>query len=63
MNVLSNYMTLSFIWGTKEFLCVNAVQNRASLDYMGVGKYTPNGSVQGDMGWRLATARQWILVT
>ncbi len=41
------------IWGTKEFSCVNAVQNRASHDYMDMGKYTPNGAVHADMGWLL----------
>ncbi len=48
---------------TKEFSCVNAVQNRASHYYMGVSKYTPNGAVHGDIGWRQATPRQWISVT
>ncbi len=51
------------IWGPKEFSCVNAVQNRTSHYYMGVGKYTLNGAIHGDMGWRLATPRQWITVT
>jgi hypothetical protein len=29
------------IWGTKEYSCINAVQNRAMRFYLGVGKYTP----------------------
>ncbi len=32
------------IWWTKEFSCVNAVQNRTSHYYIGLGKYTPNGA-------------------
>ncbi len=46
MNVLLNYDSLvqlildygASIWGTKEFSCVNALQNRASRYYTGVGK-------------------------
>ncbi len=39
------------IKGTKEYTCVAAVQHRACRFFMGVGKYTPNCAVQGDMGW------------
>ncbi len=39
------------IWGTKEFSCVIAVQNRASRYFMGVSKYTPTGAEHGDMVW------------
>ncbi|XP_071123605.1 uncharacterized protein [Mytilus edulis] len=38
------------IWGTREFSCINAVKNRAMRFFMGVGKYTPNLSLYGDMG-------------
>jgi CDP-diglyceride synthetase len=46
------------IWGTKEYSCINAVQNRAMRFYLGVGKYTPNLSVIGDMGWKPSIIRQ-----
>ncbi len=51
------------VWGTQEFSCISAIQNRACRFFMGVGKYTPNAAVQGDMGWKLAPHRQWIAVT
>ncbi len=41
------------IWGTKEYTCLAAVQHRACRFFIGVGKYTPNFAVQGDMGWPL----------
>ena len=49
----------SAIWGFKEYTCINAVQNRAMRFFMGVGKYTPNDAVQGDMGWKPVCVRQW----
>ena len=39
------------IWGTREFSCINAVQHRAARFFLGVGKYTPNASVNRDIGW------------
>ncbi len=30
---------------------------------MGVGKYTPNAAIHGDMGWVLPNQRQWFNVT
>jgi hypothetical protein len=50
------------IWGTKDYSCINAVQNRAMRFYLGVGKYTPNLSVIGDMGWKPSIIRQWPCV-
>ena len=41
----------SAIWGFKDYSCINAVFNRACRFYLGVGKYTPNAAVKGDMGW------------
>ena len=49
----------SCIWGTRDFSCINAVQNRAMRFSMGVGKYTPNDAIAGDMGWKPAYIRQW----
>ena len=34
------------IWGTKDFSCINAIKNRAMRYFMGVGKYTPNLSLE-----------------
>jgi len=42
----------SAIWGTQQFSCINAVQDRAMRFYMGVGKYTPNLAISGDIGWK-----------
>ena len=53
----------SAIWGYKSYSAVNAVQNRACRFYLGVGKYTPNCAVQGDMGWRFPEQRQWLQVS
>ena len=50
----------SSIWGTRDFSCITAVQNRAMRFYMGVGKYTPNDAVSGDMGWKPPCVKQWI---
>ena len=36
---------------TKEYKCINAVQNRACRFFLGVGKYAPNNAVNGDIGW------------
>ena len=47
------------IWGTTNRSCIDAVQNRASRYHLGVGKYTPNLAVQGDIGWLPTQVRQW----
>ncbi len=31
--------------------------------FMGVGKYSPNAAIHGDMGWVLPNQRQWLNVT
>ena len=53
----------SAIWGFRSFSCISAVQNRASRFFLGVGKYTPNAAVQGDIGWYTPLHRQWLSVT
>ena len=50
------------IWGSSNFSCISAVQNRACRFFLGLGKYAPNPAVQGDMGWILPEHRQWICV-
>ena len=47
------------MWGFKSFSCINAVQNRAMRFCLGVGKYTPNAAVYGEMGWVPPIVRQW----
>ena len=50
------------IWGTREYSCISAVQHRACRFFLGVGKFTPNAAVEGDMGWIPAEVRQWTCV-
>ena len=47
------------IWGDRTFLCISAVQHRAARFFMGVGRYTPNSAVMGDMGWENVEVKQW----
>lgn len=49
----------SAIWGSKSFSCITAVQNRAMRYFLGVGKYTPNAAVIGEMAWQPPIVRQW----
>ena len=53
----------SAIWGAKEYSIINSVHNRACRFFLGVGKYTPNAAVQGEMGWKLPAHQQWLSVT
>jgi hypothetical protein len=46
----------------KIFLCINAVKNRAMRFFMGVGKYTPNLALYGDMGWKPCIVSQWSFI-
>ncbi len=38
------------VWGTHELSCISAILHRTCRLLMGVGKYTPNAAVQGDIG-------------
>ena len=51
------------IWGTREFSCINAVQNRACQVFLGLGRYAPNAGVQGEMGWFLPIHKQWMSIS
>ncbi|XP_053380371.1 uncharacterized protein LOC128548876 [Mercenaria mercenaria] len=51
------------IWVDNEFSCVKAVQNRAMRYFLGVGKYTTNTAINGEMGWIPAKVKQWGTVT
>ena len=46
------------IWGVKEYAMINTVQNKACRFFLGVGKYTPNAAVNGDMGWTPSYIKQ-----
>lgn len=48
----------SGIWGTKSYNCVNVVQNKACKLFLGVGKYTFNLAVRGDMNWLSCLSKQ-----
>ena len=50
------------VWGVKEFSHINTVHNRANRFFLGVGRYTPNAAVRGELGWKLPFHRQWSAV-
>ena len=52
----------SAVWGYRSYSCINAVFNRACRFYLGVGKYTPNAAIQGDMGWKTTWQHQWSCI-
>ena len=59
------WSTISYgaaVWGDREFSAINAVQNRAERFFMGIGRYTPNAAVNGDMGWERPSVKQWASV-
>jgi hypothetical protein len=47
------------VWGDRSFSCVNAVHNKALRFFLGVGKYTPNAALAGEMAWQPPVVRQW----
>ena len=58
-SIISNVVA---IWETREYSSLNAVQHRDCCFFLGVGKYTPNAAVCGDMGWSPPFVRQWKTV-
>ena len=48
------------IWGHKEYSSINAVHNRMCRYYLGVGTFTLNAAIQGDMGLWLPWTYQRI---
>ncbi|XP_053402804.1 uncharacterized protein LOC128558049 [Mercenaria mercenaria] len=52
----------SAIWGYRSFSCIDAVHNRAMRFYLGVGRYTPNLALAGEMAWTPTMVRQWKTV-
>ena len=51
------------IWGSREYNCINSVQLKAARFFLGVGRYTPNAGVLGDIGWDPVVSKQWKVVT
>ncbi len=51
------------IWGTKDYACISAVQNRVCRYYMGLGKYAANIALEGDTAWVPPSHRIWKCVT
>ena len=45
----SSFSYGSAVWGIRSFSVMNTVQNRACRYFLGVGKYTPNSAVQGEI--------------
>ena len=52
----------SAIWGDESYSHIDAVHNKACRFFLGVGKYTPNAAIQGDMGWPLPIYYQWVTI-
>ena len=50
------------VWGVQEFSHIKSVQLRAGCFFLGVGRYTPNNAVIGEMGWRHPGQRIWKCV-
>ena len=50
------------VWGYRSFACINAVHHRAMRFFLGVGKYTPNAALVGEMAWLPPVVRQWKAV-
>jgi len=50
------------IWGTRAYSVISKIHHRACRYYLGVGKYTPNDGVNGDMGWTPVIVSQWQAV-
>ena len=49
----------SSIWGIVENKGINAIHNKACRNFLGVGKYTANAAIQGDIGLSPPIVDQW----
>ena len=47
------------VWRTKEYRYINSIQLKAARFFLGIGRYTPNSGVLGDVGWDPVLAKQW----
>jgi hypothetical protein len=50
----------SSVWGFKTFNKIDMIQNRAIRYFLGVHKFTPILSLNGDMGWIITKHRRWV---
>ena len=50
------------IWGYKHFSHCNNVQNRAMRYYLGVHRFAPIASLQGDFGWLRPRLRRYKIM-
>ena len=50
------------IWNIKPFKCCVNIQNRAIRSFLGVHRFAPLLSVNGDMGWRSNTVKSNVCV-
>jgi hypothetical protein len=50
------------VWGVQSFSHIRTIQLRAGRYYLGVGRYTPNNAVIGEMGWTEPGERVWKCV-
>ena len=56
------YSTISYwaaVWGNRHFSCISTVQKRVERFFMGVGLYSPNTAMMGDIGWTNIESMQW----
>jgi hypothetical protein len=51
------------VWGMQVHSSIESVHNKACRFFMGVGRYTPNAAVRGDMGWYTPKERIMTCVT
>jgi hypothetical protein len=50
------------VWGMNAFTHIKTVQFRAGRYFLGLGRYTPNNAVLGEMGWTDPGERLWKCV-
>ena len=46
-----------------SYSCINAIQLWACRFFLGVGRYIPNATVMGDMGWTPIYHTQWKIIS
>ncbi len=51
------------IWGTGNVSCIELVQYKASCFFVGVGKYTPNTEIEGEVVWTFPQQRIGLCMT
>ena len=48
------------VWGSKQYACIDNVQNRSMRYIMGVHRFTPTTALIGDTGWLPSRYQRWI---